>query len=181
EPGDKLDVGGGMPGGGDSEGGGPATCAEANEKLGSIGCSFVAVDLPNVWAHSILNPPDTAIPAEQQFALVVANATYQQPATVTVTLEGQIVDMAVVAVGQMHTFQLPRNDIDAQTSTTSGTAFLVESDVPIVAYQFQPLDNLPPPYSNDASLLFPTPTFGTEYVATTSYATAMTVQNGPTY
>jgi hypothetical protein len=181
--GEKLDVaaGGATGDGGDAGDGAVASCAEAESELGTIGCAFVAVDLPNVWAHSILSAPDTAIPAEQQFALVVANATYETPAHVTVTLDGQMVDTATVDVGQMHTFELPRNDIDAQTSTTAGTAFLVESDMPIVAYQFQPLDNLPPPYSNDASLLFPIHTFSTQYTATTSYATAMTVQGGPTH
>ncbi len=181
--GDKLDVGGvgETDGAGDGGDGGFASCAEAQSEAGTIGCAFVAVDLPNVWAHSVLNPPDTAIPAAQQFAVVVANASYETAARVTVTLDGQVVGEATVDVGQMHTFALPRNDIDAQISSTDGSAFLIESDVPIVAYQFQPLDNLPPPYSNDASLLFPIHTFGSQYTATTSYATGMTVQGGPTH
>jgi len=177
----KLDVAPGGGDGGDGDAGPMTSCAAAAEDKSSMGCQFWAVDLPNCWAHSILNPPDTAIPAEQQFAVVVANASYDQSAKVDVYLEGSLIDSATVGVEEIHTFNLPRNDIDAQTSSTNGTAFFIESDVPIAAYQFQPLDNLPPPYSNDASLLFPQHSFAADYMAVTSYATSMNVQGGPSY
>jgi hypothetical protein len=157
------------------------SCTAAAEDKSSMGCEFWAVDLPNAWAHSVMNSPDTAIPAEQQFSVVVANASYEQSAKVDVYLEGSLIDTATVGSDEIHTFNLPRNDIDAETSSTNGTAFFIESDVPIAAYQFQPLDNLPPPYSNDASLLFPQHSFAQDYVAVTSYATGMTIQGGPTY
>jgi hypothetical protein len=51
-----------------------------------------------------------------------------------------------------------------------GLAFRVESDVPIAAYQFNPLDNTSPVYSNDASLLLPERVLSTDYVAITGAA-----------
>jgi hypothetical protein len=86
-----------------------------------------------------------------------------------------MIDSATVSINAIHTFKLPRNDIDPQNTSTNGTAFFIESDVPIAAYQFQPLDNTVPPYSNDASLLLPVHSFDKDYVAVTSYATAMNV------
>jgi hypothetical protein len=172
----KFDVGGSAEGNGD-DGGPLGSCDAAAEDKSSMGCAFWAVDLPNAWEHSIWNPADTANPAEQQFSVAVANASSEASAHVEVRLDGELVDSADVSFDEIHVFDLPQTDIDPTTTTTDGRAFEITSDVPIAAYQFQPLDNDPPPYSNDASLLFPVHALDKDYVAVTGYSSGMNLQN----
>ena len=60
----------------------PTSCAEARTVRTSAGCEFWAADLPNAWLPSEPYGHDTA--AAQQFAVVVANVSDAQPATVSV-------------------------------------------------------------------------------------------------
>lgn len=143
----------------------PKTCAQVAQTQTNLGCEFWAVDLPNDWQGTFQSPPA----ADQQFSIVVANASSLQPANVAVYL-GAAADPiaeAVVDVDGTHTFDLDPQSIDPQQNTTDGVAFRVESDIPVTAYQFNPLDNQVPVYSNDASLLFPTPVLGEDYAAVT--------------
>jgi hypothetical protein len=179
DPHEKYDVSDGVGTAGD--GGPPTSCGAAAADLSSVGCEFWAVDLPNGWAHSILSAADTAIPADQQFSVVAANASSQSAAMVEVFLGDEFIDSAPVSSGEIHVFDLPNLNIDPTTTTATGRAYRIISDVPVAVYQFQPLDNDPPPFSNDASLLFPTHALGQDYVAVTSYATAMNIQGGPSY
>ncbi len=157
---DKLDLGGGV---GDGQ-----TCASAEFVATNAGCEFWATDLPNVWAPSSAYSLDIA--AEQTFAVVVANVSAEDNAEVSVFAGAQSDPLQTATVGPLGTyaFLLP-NDLQIDpTRTGRGRAFRVESDRPITAYQFQPLDNLAPVYSNDASALLPVHVLGTDYVAITS-------------
>jgi hypothetical protein len=135
------------------------------------GCEFWAVDLPNV---SVVPPLtiDTA-PADQQFAVAVANTSADVPAHVEIYIadEGTPVASADVGVDTMHVFELDAMNIPPGTTSAGGSAYRIESDIPIVAYQFQPLDNTSPVYSNDATLLFPTHVLDKDYTAITGDAT----------
>jgi hypothetical protein len=157
----KLDVGTG------SEPEIPATCSEALRVRTNTGCEFWAVDLPNAWLPS--EPYSYDIAADQQFAVVVANVSASETATVSVyAADGsQPVVRAEVESLRTHTFDLPAMSVDP-TRNGGGDAYRIESDVPITAYQFQPLDNLVPVYSNDASALLPSHVLENDYMAMTA-------------
>ncbi len=147
-------------------------CAEAISRLTNIGCEFWAVDLDNAE-----NFADDA--AGGQFAVAVANTHDSLTATVQVHINeadpGQalvetLVSEQALLAGSLYIFELPRRDADGDNITThtddgpqtwhSSRAFRISSDVPIVAYQFNTLDQQ---YSNDASLLLPTHSLGTQH------------------
>ncbi|MCH9686203.1 MAG: IgGFc-binding protein [Deltaproteobacteria bacterium] len=161
---EKLDVAVGETENG-SDGTNPGTCAEAAMAESNQGCEFWAVDLPNAWAGSNGSPA----PADQQFAVVVANTSSDLPAMVEVFIGGDAapVAMAEVPIGEIHEFRLDPLNQEPRANTYDGQAYRVESSVPITAYQFNPLDNTVNVFSNDASLLFPTHVLDTDYTAVT--------------
>lgn len=167
--GEKLDVGGATSntGAGD-DGGSGDPCVDAAMAESNQGCEFWAVDLPNAWAGINGSPA----PQDQQFAVVVANTASDAPANVEVFVgaNGTSIDSAQVPIGEIHEFELPAQNQDPRANTYDGVAYRIESDVPITAYQFQPLDNTVQVFSNDASLLFPTHVLGTDYTAITGDA-----------
>jgi hypothetical protein len=97
------------------------------------------------------------------FAVVVSNP---QARSVDVTLtgpEGTPINRTIAA-GQVEAI-VPQPTIPDQSVDGTGKerkAYKVESNLPIVAYQFNPLDNVNV-FSNDASLLIPRAAFDTEY------------------
>jgi hypothetical protein len=138
-----------------------------NLAASNLGCKFWAVDLPNVS-----QAPLAVVPQDQQFAVVVANTSAQTDATVSVYSADSATPLAtqVVPVDEIVTFKLPSQNIEPAATTSNGLAFRIESDVPIAAYQFQPLDNTHPVYSNDASILFPEHVLAKDYTAITGSA-----------
>ena len=154
--------------GGDIPGGGPGTvdCDELDDN--NLGCEFWAVDLPNVSVA-----PLEVTPQDQQFAVVVANAAAGLDAHVEIFSGAGMapINSATVPDGGVHTFTLPAQSIAPAVTSAEGVAYRIESDVPITAYQFQPLDNTNPVYSNDATILFPTRVLTGNYTAITADAT----------
>lgn len=163
--GEKFDVGSGETG---EEGGGTPLepCEEAAMANSNQGCEFWAVDLPNVW-----DDPFSSFPAaeDMQFAVVVANTSSDAEATVGV-FQGNSTNAsfaATLAPGATQEFLLPALNIEPRSNTTNGVAWRIQSDLPITAYQFNPLDNVNPVFSNDASLLLPTHVLAEDYTAVT--------------
>lgn len=165
----KLDAGamGADLGGGGIIGG----CDDVKMLPTNQGCEFWAVDLPNV---SVV-PPFTidTVPADQQFAVVVTNPSDVATANVEIFGPDPGVPVATGAVpfDTMRVFELPALNITPGATTANGQAYRVVSDLPITAYQFQPLDNTSPVFSNDATLLFPTHVLTGDYTAITGDAT----------
>lgn len=98
------------------------------------------------------------------FAVVVSNP---QPTAVTVTLTNATGQMAMdtVAPGQVKALfpqQLGMADQSLDFSGIEAKAYKLVSSAPIVAYQFNPLDNVGV-FSNDASLLIPRHAYDTDY------------------
>jgi hypothetical protein len=99
------------------------------------------------------------------YAVIVSNLS-ERNATVTVTRKDGVGSPAVevarreVPPGELSIFDLPNRNMGA--AGIFWTAYRLESTVPIIAYQFNPLDNVDV-FSNDASLLIPANTFGKEY------------------
>jgi len=99
------------------------------------------------------------------FAVVVSNPQ-SKPATVTVTGPGGQTITQMVAAGQVAPIlmqqggTIPDQSINGTLKARMG--YRIVSDLPVVAYQFNPLDNVNV-FSNDASLLIPRTAFDTDY------------------
>jgi hypothetical protein len=146
-------------------------CAIAEGEQSNIGCEYWGADLDNAVISASLNA------AAQQYAIVVSNAEADLPAVVTVEEDdsspGSPADLRVVATAtiaprNLEVFKLGPREVDGSADGTFNTgtgtaltrhAYRVSSNVPIVAYQFNPLDNVNV-FSNDASQLLPTPALG---------------------
>ena len=141
-------------------------CTLAADQRSNVGCEYWAVDLDNAVAAEDLNA------AAQQFAVVVSNPQPDLPAEVVIrqddTAPGapgaplEIARQTVPPYGLV-VFRLGPREVDGsppgQYNTGSHTAltraaYQITSDVPVVAYQFNPLENVNV-FSNDASLLKP--------------------------
>ncbi len=120
----------------------------------NVGCDYWAVDLDNAEDPSLPKPT---------YAIVVSNTT-NQPAEVTIRSQdgGAPQASATVPPGELHVFELPPRDADG--AVDKPLAWRLQSTAPIVAYQFNPLNN-EGVFSNDASVLFPSNAWGTEYYA----------------
>ena len=99
------------------------------------------------------------------FAVVVSNPQAKDAHVVLTGPGGQTI-MQTIAAGQVAPI-LPQMggaipDESVEYSQQGKKAYKITSDLPIVAYQFNPLDNVNV-FSNDASLLIPRTTFDTDY------------------
>lgn len=130
----------------------------------------------------LCDPPDDACPtgyactprsvcvldaAHSPFAIVVSNPNARD-VDVTVTGPGGEVITRTITAGQVASI-LPQANNAIPDQSVDGTvlaarAYKVTSTLPIVAYQFNPLDNVNV-FSNDASLLIPRTAFDTHYFA----------------
>jgi hypothetical protein len=141
-------------------------CDEAEAVKSNVGCEYWAVDLDNAMID------DTSNAAAQQFAVVVSNPQPDVPVVLRIeqddTLPGEenaptIIAEATIAPLNLQVFKLGPREVDGspegEFNTGSHTAlsrhgYRVTSDFPVVAYQFNPLENVSV-FSNDASLLYP--------------------------
>lgn len=157
-------------------------CLEAAAGRSNIGCEYWGVDLDNAVTTS-------GNAAAQQYAIIVSNPQPDVAATVTIEEETaaagapsrtRLVGTASVGSGHLEVFKLGPKEVDGSptglfnqgTGTAlSRSAFRVRSTVPIVAYQFNPLDNVSV-FSNDASLLLPTTALATRPGEARSYVVA---------
>ena len=133
-----------------------------------VGCDFWAVDLDNAIDSSGGQVYDAQ---HKQFAVVVSN-TAGAPATVTASF-GEKGSPAykssswTVASKGLQVIKLPDPSWKIATQDQDGTnindkVFRIQATQPIVAYQFNPLENYQV-FSNDASLLLPTNALGKAY------------------
>lgn len=125
----------------------PTTCDEALSGKSTVGCRFYAVDMD---AHDGVET--------SQYAVAVANVQLMAMANVTVeTREGGVWQTVAgpQAVGplQLFTFNLPDRHQD-DTGLRVGGSYRVTSDVPVVAYQFNPVDGSSS-FLSDAAMLYP--------------------------
>lgn len=131
---------------------------EGATKDSNAGCDYWAVNLDNI--DSVVNA------SNYTYAVVVAN-TQATPVTVRVlqktSTAGPELEIRnlVVPGGGLQVIDLPKNV--AGTAGIFNNVYRVRSTGPIIATQFNPLENVET-YSNDASLLLPSNTFGTEYI-----------------
>jgi hypothetical protein len=172
-------------------------CEVAGETRSYEGCDYWAVDLDN----AVVSEQGAA--AAQQFSVVVTNPL-EVPATVTVEVndapfgaEPQLRTVAeahlarVPGGGDLAILNLDPREVDGSTDPRlndgpgtflSSNAFHIRSTAPIIAYQFNPLENVNV-FSNDASLLLPTGSLDRDYLVLswpqTLAITGETETNGP--
>ncbi|MFZ6182283.1 IgGFc-binding protein [Nannocystis pusilla] len=133
-----------------------STCELAAMNLTSAGCVFA----PTVGDSG------TDLP----WAVVAANTSGNVDANVTLYgAAGEVIEAAVVAPKQLHTFILPalsaaltQHAMPVQTGVLKQVLRL-ESDVPVVAYQFSPYSSSQVATA-DASLLLPAHAWGQDYL-----------------
>ncbi len=147
--------------------GGCVSLCEVNDKLNMyIGCEFWGADLDNAFVPGGGGYLDAD---GAQYAIVVSNPHPRFPAEITVfnnagpvlaDSDGVPFPTAPLAPGGLRVYNLPRRDVEG--TTLAPLAYRVVSSIPIMAYQFNPLENVGV-YSNDASLLLPTNVLGKYY------------------
>ena len=130
-------------------------CEQADAARSSIGCRFYGVDLEQY--------PDDHVWMPYAIAVSNVNETFQAHVTVDrrthgawVTFDERTIDPRSLAVLDLPNAQLSGTDI-------GDYAYRLDSDVPLIAYQFNPLDGVES-FSSDASLLLPTSAWDTEYL-----------------
>ncbi len=132
-------------------------CDQAVAQRQSIGCRFYGIDAYQYQGYENL-----------PYAIVVSNVHDSIDAEVVVeTKSGSTWTThasAVIAPQQLTVFDLPNNQI-SDTGLVAGNAYRVQSTIPVIAYQFNPLDGVSSTTS-DASLLLPTSAYDTVYRAT---------------
>ena len=153
-------------------------CERADMEPSNVGCQFWAVDLDNE-AFTLLGISGDA--ASQQFAVAVANTNpfevkvdvYKNVARVGQPIQETLVTTVYVAPNDLEQIDLPQREVDgtmgqngpyvkgSDTGTfVSSHAYRIESNGPIVAYQFNPIID---ESSNDASILIPEQALGKDY------------------
>ena len=146
-------------------------CGEARRTRSNTGCEYWAADLDNAALGASNNA------AGQQFAVVVSNPQFDVPVSVTITQDDgapgdepapEVIAKGEVAPNGLRVFKLGPREVDGspdgEFDTGTGTAltrkgYRVVTDLPVVAYQFNPLENASV-FSNDASLLKPVSALG---------------------
>ena len=161
-------------------GGGECLAVCQAEQKSYLGCEYYAVDLDNAnvpCGRDELGNIRYCDAANSQFAVVLSNP---DP---TVTVYGMVMDSPVDVPatapecgvfpeqdGYIKGFTIPPRGIvilelparNVEGTTVSTLAYRVVANSPLTAYQFNPLENVEV-FSNDASLLLPTSTAGTDY------------------
>ena len=149
-------------------------CQAAARERSYVGCEYWPVDLDNAALSTYENA------AAQQFAVAVSNVglisadvkVLQNDAPLGWPIQETIVDEILLEPDELHVFKLPSREVDGSHSGgynngthsfLSSNAYRVVSNVPIVAYGFNPLENVQV-FSNDASILFPQSALGNHYM-----------------
>lgn len=130
-------------------------CAAALKNPAYIGCEYWSVDLPQ-YEDPFGDP--RVVP----HAVVVANTGNRTAEVLVETRSGiPLVDRTVsVEPGAVATINFPRADVE--NTSRSMNSFRISTSEPVVAYQFNPLNDVGVA-SNDASLLLPANAIGREY------------------
>ena len=154
---------------GETGGGEVITCLDAANKPSNIGCEFWAVDMDQQDAFND--------PASAPWGVAISPVAGGQT-TVTIEINlaapGEPLDLMIIEelnIGpdEVVPVELPTreldcgampNDYNAPGTCLSSNAFRITSSSPVVVYQFNVFKNA---FSNDASLLLPTPALGKNY------------------
>lgn len=148
------------------DGGCVQLCSRAALERSNVGCEYWAVDLDNARIDTTSNA------AAQQFAVAISNPQPDVPNEIHIFQDDGApgdppapveIARAVIAPLYLQVFKLGPREVDGspEGQYNAGThtaltrrAYKITSKFPVVAYQFNPLENVAV-FSNDASLLKP--------------------------
>lgn len=160
-----------------------AICREDQKSY--LGCEYYAVDLDNANVPCQVDSSGNLVfcdGAGSQYAVVLANPDPDQSAFINIStdlaggiapsatecsfqeLDESVVAGVIIPPRGLEVVPLPRRDING--TMLGRMAYRIGSNVPITAYQFNPLENVGV-FSNDASLLLPANTAGEEFLIMT--------------
>lgn len=161
-----------------------------------IGCDYWGVDLDNAfvpggnrqgfydaqgaqYAIVVANPPASPLPAIVEVWVREGGVEMKVPYLLEPSsIKGQPTQVPVptepLLPGQLRVFRLPARSVDG--TIQASLAFRVTASVPVIAYQFNPLEN-EDVFSNDASLLLPASLLGREYFVMTREQTFDTLRS----
>jgi hypothetical protein len=134
-------------------------CRLALEVKSTLGCDYWAVDLDNARVPDGMGGYLDAQAA--QWAVIVANAHPTFSSHVVVEGVEGMVDSADIRPGTLHVFELPIRHPYGTSKVP--IAWRIRSNIPVVAFQFNPLNNVDV-FSNDASVLIPNTSLGSSYL-----------------
>ncbi|MCA9635481.1 MAG: IgGFc-binding protein [Myxococcales bacterium] len=125
----------------------PETCDQAELSKSTVGCLFYGIDMDS---HDLAE--------NGQYAIAVANVQENQMATVTIERKqggvwSTIAGPAMLPALDLGTYNLPAQNTD-DSMVGVGFAYRVKSDVPVIAYQFNPVDGQSS-FLSDAAMLYP--------------------------
>lgn len=125
----------------------PETCEQSMLSQSTVGCLFYAIDMDS---HDLAETG--------QYAVAVANVQKDQSANVTIERKQGNVWNVIAGPTQitklnLSTFNLPDQHTD-DSMIGKGFAYRVKSDVPVIAYQFNPVDGQNS-FLSDAAMLYP--------------------------
>jgi len=130
-------------------------CELVQDPPSSEGCSFHS----NRMRHYQEDEPDALIVGNISNDVAVNVQLYFQPNGKR--KEEPLGDAVVVESGKTHTFLLENSFIDGYSGYRTGGTYHVVADLPIIAYQHSPLDNVA---INDSSMLLPDHSLQKNYV-----------------
>ena len=129
-------------------------CGKAEMERSSVGCRYYGVDMEQIIDHSYLT-----------YAISVSNVHESITAEVVVEKlwlgEWEVYAESSVTPRALVTFALPNFELSG--TAIGERAYRITSDIPVIAYQFNPLDGAES-FSSDASLLLPVSALDTAYV-----------------
>lgn len=125
----------------------PETCEQAELSKSTVGCLFYGIDMDSHDSVEL-----------GQYAIAVANVQENQTATVTIERKQggvwtTIAGPQMLAALDLGTFNLPDQHTD-DSQLAPGFAYRVKSSVPVIAYQFNPVDGQSS-FLSDAAMLYP--------------------------
>jgi hypothetical protein len=184
-----------------------SVCSEGQKSY--LGCEYFAVDLDNANVPCGVDENNRLIfcdAAAGPFAVVLSNPDPLNK-VVYMVADGppvadssddlcqelaHVVEAGVLPPNGIVVVELPRRDPpslpDVNGTVKAKLAFRIATNAPVTAYQFNPLENVDV-YSNDASLLMPTNTAGTDFYVMTreqtfddlkGTVTVVGIEEGPT-